>query len=146
MARVLPLLTLLVVALPWQVQAAVPTTPEGLLSYLESVYSQEDVAAYEALLTSDFRHVASNGQSWDARSELQGARSLFGAASAQLSFVRDFCIHSGPQSGSWIVEKIPVVWRVTEKDGDIITANNTVSLVIRDDGGRLLLAEWQDWE
>jgi hypothetical protein len=143
MTRLLPWLMFFVAFYPVPAQAELPTTPEGVLAYVESVYKNADIAAYEALLANDYRFVDFNGGIMDRGKDVRGTRLLFETSRAELSFDRDFSIHPGPQPETWIIENVPVVMKATGKDGRTNTVKNTFSLTIRNEGGQMLLTEWR---
>jgi hypothetical protein len=148
MTRVVPFLMFLVALFPAAAQAELPTMPDDVLPYLESVYKGGDIDAYEALLTSDYRFVMEETEySWDAATDVKGTRALFQAAVAELSFDRGISAEPGPSPGTWIIKDVPCVLKVTQKkDGRIYTVTNTFTFTIRGEKGDMRIAEWRQME
>jgi hypothetical protein len=122
-----------------------PTKPEDVLPYLESVYKAGDIDAYTDLLTSDYKFVLEDMHAgWDKTMDLSGTRKLFEAASVELSFPKEVSIKPGPQPETWIIEDVPGSLQVTQKkDAKVFKVQNTFSFTIRDEGGKLRIAEWR---
>ena len=57
--------------------AELPITPEGVLPYLEAVYSSGDIEAYADLLAADFKFVLEDMKaSWDKAADIKGTQAL----------------------------------------------------------------------
>lgn len=135
----------LVVLSPCPAQGELPATPEGVLPYLEAVYKEGDIEGYSALLASDFTFVLEDmGESWDKATDIEGTRRLFEASSVQITFKRYAAVQPGPQPGTWIMNGVGGALVVTQKkDGRIWKVDNTFSFVIREEEGKLRIAEWR---
>ena len=145
MPRFISGLMFLVAFLPRPAQASPPTKPEDVLPYLESVYKNGDIDAYTNLLTSDYKFVMEDmGTGWDKTADVKGTRKLFEAAFVELSFPKEVSTKPGPQPGTWIIEDVPGALQVKQKkDTKVFKVQNTFSFTIRDESGRMLIAEWR---
>ena len=145
MPRLVSFLMVFVVLFPAVAQAGPPTKPEDVLPYLEVVYKSGDMDAYADLLTSDFKFVMEDMDAgWDKAMDIRGTTKLFEAAHAELSFTGDLSVKPGPQPGTWVIENVIGTLKVTQKkDGKVFQVQNTVSFVIRDEDGKLRIAEWR---
>ena len=144
MTRLISGLMFLVAFLPRPALADLPAKPAEVLPYLESVYKNGDIDAYAGLLTSDYRFVMEDMDViWDAAAEIKGTRKLFERAAAQLSFSGDISINPS-KPGTWVIDNVVGNLQVTQKkDGKVFKVQNTYSFVIREESGKMLIAEWR---